>query len=152
MTKKTAILGCESTAEEVIAGHDLSGRCALVTGGSSGIGKETVRVLSKAGCRVWLTSRQEELGYTVIKSIEESNKGSSETSTVTPGKINFLKLDLADLNSARDAADEAAHELNQSGGLDYLVLNAGIMACPKFYTQQGLELQLGRLLGFTCKV
>ena len=45
------------TALEVIAGHDLHGRCAIVTGGAAGIGAETVHALATAGARVIIATR-----------------------------------------------------------------------------------------------
>lgn len=61
--------GFSSTAEEVIGDRDLTGKSALVTGGNSGVGKETVRALSKAGCRVWLCCRKMEAGEAAIAEI-----------------------------------------------------------------------------------
>src|SRR5207253_4755396 len=49
--------GARSTALEVIAGHDLYGREAIVTGGASGIGVETARALATAGARVVVAAR-----------------------------------------------------------------------------------------------
>ncbi|HET6981903.1 MAG TPA: SDR family NAD(P)-dependent oxidoreductase, partial [Myxococcaceae bacterium] len=46
-----------STADEVIRGHDLRGKTVIVTGGSAGIGLETTRVLSGAGARVIVPAR-----------------------------------------------------------------------------------------------
>ena len=51
-------LGAGSTADEVLAGVDLSGRLALVTGGYSGLGLETTRALVRAGARVVVPARR----------------------------------------------------------------------------------------------
>jgi NADPH-dependent 2,4-dienoyl-CoA reductase/sulfur reductase-like enzyme len=53
----------ESTADEVVAGIDLTGRRAIVTGGASGIGVETARALARAGAEVTLAVRNTEAGY-----------------------------------------------------------------------------------------
>ncbi|WP_194419530.1 SDR family NAD(P)-dependent oxidoreductase, partial [Escherichia coli] len=49
--------GPKTTADEIIAGRDLSGRVAIVTGGYSGIGLETARVLAGAGATVIVPAR-----------------------------------------------------------------------------------------------
>jgi len=54
----TTRFGAESTAAEVIDGIDLSGRRAIVTGGSSGIGIETARALASANAEVTLAVRK----------------------------------------------------------------------------------------------
>ena len=46
--------GFESTADEVLAGKDLHGRTALVTGGYSGLGRETARALAARGAHIIL--------------------------------------------------------------------------------------------------
>ena len=58
--------GRESTAAEVIAGIDLSGKTAIVTGGYSGLGLETVRALSSAGARVMVPARRPEHAREVL--------------------------------------------------------------------------------------
>src|SRR2546425_7668372 len=55
--RDTAKFGAETTASEVAEGIDLSGKMALVTGGSSGLGQETGRVLAARGAHVILTAR-----------------------------------------------------------------------------------------------
>ena len=54
----TTPFGAESTAADVIAGVDLTGRRAIVTGASSGIGVETARALASAGAEVTLAVRE----------------------------------------------------------------------------------------------
>jgi NAD(P)-dependent dehydrogenase (short-subunit alcohol dehydrogenase family) len=50
-----------STAEDVLAGVDLTGRRIVVTGGASGIGTETARVLAAAGAQVTRAARDPEV-------------------------------------------------------------------------------------------
>ena len=57
MTAITTPFGFESTAAEVIDGVDLTGKTAIVTGASSGIGVETARALAAAGASVTLAVR-----------------------------------------------------------------------------------------------
>ena len=56
-TRITSAFGANSTAREVAAGHDLSGRRAIVTGAATGIGVETARALAEAGAEVTLAVR-----------------------------------------------------------------------------------------------
>ena len=64
--------GAETTASEVAEGIDLRGKLALVTGGSSGIGQETARVLAERGAHVVLTARDVPKGEGVAAAIRES--------------------------------------------------------------------------------
>lgn len=63
-------LGFYTTATQALQGADLSGKTAVVTGGNSGIGAETVRALALAGARVLLLSRSIEAGEKVASSIK----------------------------------------------------------------------------------
>jgi NAD(P)-dependent dehydrogenase (short-subunit alcohol dehydrogenase family) len=116
----------ETTAAEVIAGIDLSGKRAIVTGGSSGIGTETARALASAGAEVTLAVRDVEAGTRVAGDI-----------IATTGNTNVFveQLDLSDQMSV------AAFVSRWSGPLDILVNNAGIMATPELRTKEGWELQ-----------
>jgi NAD(P)-dependent dehydrogenase (short-subunit alcohol dehydrogenase family) len=116
----------QSTAAEVIAGIDLSGKRAIVTGGSSGIGVETARALASAGAEVTLAVRNLEAGQRIAEDIIAST--GSKRVLVAP-------LDLADQASV--AAFAAAWE----GALHILVNNAGIMASPLMRTPEGWEMQ-----------
>ncbi len=64
--------GFDSTAAQVIEGIDLSGRRAIVTGGSSGIGKETARALASAGAEVTLAVRDTSGGGRAAASITDA--------------------------------------------------------------------------------
>jgi NAD(P)-dependent dehydrogenase (short-subunit alcohol dehydrogenase family) len=112
----TIPFGATSTAAEVIAGLDLTGRRAIVTGGASGIGAETARVLAAAGADVTIAVRDVETGRRL------------------PG-VHVAHLDLADPASI-DGFTNAWH-----GPLDILINNAGVMATPETRTPQGRELQ-----------
>ena len=113
--------GFRSTASEVLDGVDLSGRRAVVTGASSGIGVETARALAAAGADVVLAVRDPAAG--------------ERTAAAIGPRASAAVLDLADLESVR--AFVAAWD----GPLDILVNNAGIMATPEQHTPQGWELQ-----------
>jgi NAD(P)-dependent dehydrogenase (short-subunit alcohol dehydrogenase family) len=113
--------GFESTALEVVEGIDLTGRRAIVTGGSSGIGVETARALASAGAEVTLAVRNVEAGERVATEI---------------GASNVVYLELAKLASVE--AFVAAWD----GPLHILVNNAGVMAIPDLQLNaDGLEMQ-----------
>jgi len=123
----TTPFGFSSTAAEVIAGVDLSGKRAIVTGASSGIGVETARALADAGAAVTLAVRNTEAGERVAAEIQDSTGNSA----VTVGA-----LDLSDLTSAR------AFAAAWSGPLDILVNNAGVMAIQELtISASGHEMQ-----------
>jgi NAD(P)-dependent dehydrogenase (short-subunit alcohol dehydrogenase family) len=117
----TTPFNAESTAAEVIAGIDLTGRRAIVTGGASGIGVETARALAGAGAEVTLAVRSVEAGEKVAADIG--------------GSVLVAPLDLA------DQASVAAFVAGWDGPLNILVNNAGIMASPLMRTPQGWEMQ-----------
>lgn len=115
-----------STAEEVIAGVDLHGLRAVVTGASSGLGAETARVLAMAGAAVTLAVRDTAAGGRVADDIAAS--------TGEP-RATVAAIDLADPDSvARFARD-------WDGPLHLLVNNAGLVTAGLERTKEGWELQ-----------
>ena len=124
-------LGARSTAREVIAGHDLHGREAIVTGGASGIGIETVRALAMAGARVVLAARNRSQGEEVAAQLRRETGREA---------IEFATLDLASLGAVNSFV---AWFLALRRPLHLLINNAGIMATPFSRTSDGFESQLG---------
>jgi NAD(P)-dependent dehydrogenase (short-subunit alcohol dehydrogenase family) len=122
----TTPFGFGSTADDVAAGVDLAGKRAIVTGGASGIGTETARVLAQAGADVTLAVRNVEAGERVAREITAS--------TGNPN-LHVASVDVADLASVRSFADA------WTGPLHILVNNAGVMATPEGRTPAGVELQ-----------
>ena len=116
--------GYGSTAEDVTEGLDLTGKTFLVTGCNSGLGLETMRVLTKRGAHVIGTAR------TAAKA--------SEAGASVGGKTTGVACELAEPASVR-AAVERVKSLGTK--LDAIVCNAGIMALPKRETAHGYELQ-----------
>jgi len=117
----------DSTAAEVIAGVDLTGKRAIVTGASSGIGVETARALASAGAEVTLAVRDVEAGKRTASDI-----------TATTGNTNVSVAPL-DLNSH---ASITAFTKAWKGPLHILVNNAGIAAVPELTrTPEGWEKQ-----------
>ena len=129
MTRLQTRFGFGSTTSDVLAGVDLSGKTALVTGANAGIGHETARALASAGAAVVVAARRDPAGRDAAAQIAGST-GSQH--------VSHVQLDLADLESvARLRAD-------WDGPLHILVNNAGIMAVPELTrTAQGHELQFG---------
>lgn len=122
--------GATSTADEVLEGHDLTGRTILVTGGYSGIGRETARAMGAKGAHVIIAGRDE------AKLAETASELSDETGT----SFETLACDLASLDSVRQAGAEARDRFDK---IDVLINNAGVMACPKGETADGFERQFG---------
>jgi NAD(P)-dependent dehydrogenase (short-subunit alcohol dehydrogenase family) len=115
--------GYRSTAAEVLQGIDLGGRLAIVTGGYSGLGLETVRALSGAGAEVIVPARRPERAAEVLAGIE---------------RVRVEELDLADLASVRGFAQRV---LDAGRRVDILINNAAIMACPETRVGPGWEAQ-----------
>ncbi|MDN3654217.1 SDR family NAD(P)-dependent oxidoreductase [Ferruginibacter paludis] len=127
MTLIKTNFGFLSTADEVIQGIDLTDKRAIVTGGASGIGIETVKTLAKAGAEVTIAARNVEGGKEVADKI---------ISTTGNNKIYVAQLDLDNLGSINNFVD------NWKGALDILVNNAGVMAIPDLQkTPDGIEMQ-----------
>ena len=126
MSRFTTPFGYASTAAEVISGVDLSGRRAVVTGGASGIGVETVRALAGAGAEVTLAVRNTAGGERVAAGIIESTGNNH---------VFVAPIELADPVSVR------AFAASWTGPLHILVNNAGVMAEPLNRTPQGWEHQ-----------
>jgi NAD(P)-dependent dehydrogenase (short-subunit alcohol dehydrogenase family) len=123
----TQEFGEQTTAAEVLAGTDLTGRTALVTGVSAGLGVETTRALRQAGARVLGAAR--DLG-----------KARAALAAAGVDGVELVELDLADLESVDACAKQV---LSSQESLDLLINNAGVMAPPLTRTAQGFELQLG---------
>src|SRR4051794_38175197 len=72
MTPITTPFGFSSTADDVMAGTSLSGKRAIVTGASSGIGIETARALAGAGAQVTLAVRNVQAGSIAAADMAET--------------------------------------------------------------------------------
>jgi len=116
--------GFDSTAAEVIDGIDLSGKHAIVTGGSSGIGAETARALASAGAEVTLAVRNTSAG----------DRAAAGIAATTGHAVHVSRLDLA------DQASVAAFAADWTGPLDLLINNAGVILPRLQRTPQGWEM------------
>lgn len=127
MARITTPFGFHTTASEVLAGVDLSGQRAIVTGGASGIGLETSRALVNAGAEVTLAVRRPDAVQEIAHGLRAGGRGG----------VHVAALDLSELGSVRQFAAQ------WSGPLHMLVNNAGVMAIPDLeVTAQGWEMQL----------
>jgi NAD(P)-dependent dehydrogenase (short-subunit alcohol dehydrogenase family) len=108
---------------------DLSGRRTVVTGVTSGIGKQTALELARHGAEVVLAARSE----SKLDATEAAIMAAVPTAV-----LHRAIVDLSDLSSVRRAATRIA----EVGPLDLLVNNAGVMATPYSRTVDGFELQL----------
>ncbi|AMJ61455.1 SDR family NAD(P)-dependent oxidoreductase [Bosea sp. PAMC 26642] len=123
----TTPFGFQTTASDVVAGVDLTGKRAIVTGGASGIGIETARALASVGAEVTLAVRRPQDSELIAEEIRQSTQNR---------RVHVAPLDLVDPLSIQ--AFIAAWQ----GPLDILVNNAGIMALPELErTPQGWEMQ-----------
>ncbi|WP_232662633.1 SDR family NAD(P)-dependent oxidoreductase [Pseudonocardia sp. TRM90224] len=125
-TRITTPFDRSSTAAEVVAGIDLGGKRAVVTGAASGIGIETARALAAAGAEVTLAVRNLDAGKATADDI---------VATTGNSKIQVASLDLT------DRASVAGFVAAWDGPLHILVNNAGVMAAPETRTPEGWELQ-----------
>lgn len=116
----------KSTADEVLADIDMTGKTVVFTGGYSGIGLEGVRALAKKGAKVTVPARRLEAAQAALGGIQ--------------GDIEIAQMDLADLSSVRKFAADYA---DTGRSLDLLINNAGIMACPETRVGPGWEAQFG---------
>ena len=120
--------GAYTDARDVVAGHDLTGKVAIVTGGATGIGIETARALAEAGAEVVIAVRKPDLAEAAVADIAKTAKG----------KVSWSMLDLSSFQSIRAFAERWGER-----PLNLLINNAGVMACPLAYTEDGLEMQIG---------
>lgn len=110
---------------------DMTGKTIIITGATSGLGKEATRVLAGKNA-------------TVIMAIRNLSKGESVKNEIlkefSQAKISLIRLDLTSLESIHLFVNEFKQKYNQ---LNILINNAGIMACPYATTDDGFEIQMG---------
>jgi len=109
----------------------LDGKTVVITGGNTGIGKETAVDLAERGAKIIVGCRNLEKGKAALKEIQERSGSTS---------VFLEKLDLASLDSVRTFAESI---LRSESRLDILINNAGVMMCPYEKTKDGFEMQFG---------
>ncbi|CAM4315637.1 oxidoreductase [Deinococcus marmoris] len=131
MTTIASPLAPRATALEVVQGINLTGKTAVITGASSGIGVETARALLSAGASVILAVRDIGKGEKIAAELRESTGNQN---------AQVIELDLASLAQVREGA---ARILAAAPAIHMLINNAGIMATPQGQTPDGFETQFG---------
>lgn len=123
------VFSSKSTTDDVLAGIDLSGKLALVTGASSGLGVETARALAAKGARVVMAARD-------VPKIEQQ-------AAAIRAKHPAAQLEVMELHLDKPASVRAFAKafLAKHARLNMLVGNAGVMACPLMRTAEGWEMQ-----------
>ena len=129
MTLVKTPYGFSTDALEIVAGLDMRGKRAIITGGAAGIGVETARALASAGADVTLAVRRPEAAEDIAATLRRETGNTS---------IAVRALDVSDLESVQKFVS------GYDGPLHILINNAGIMATPDLQkTAQGFELQFG---------
>ncbi|CAK7209615.1 hypothetical protein SBRCBS47491_000503 [Sporothrix bragantina] len=106
----------------------LAGKVIFVTGGTNGLGRESVLAFAKHGpAHIYFTGRDAAAAASLAEAIKPFNVPST-----------FLELDMMSLSTVKAAVARFSHDR-----LDILMCNAGIMAKPPSLTKDGYELQFG---------
>jgi NAD(P)-dependent dehydrogenase (short-subunit alcohol dehydrogenase family) len=117
-----------TTADEVLAGIDLTGRQIVITGATAGLGLAAARAFARAGADITLTGRDAAKLAAARETVDADGSGTITTE----------QADLADLKAVAELAEKLKASLSR---LDVLVLNAGIMAAPLERSPEGHEMQ-----------
>lgn len=123
--------GHSSTADDVLAGKDLSGLTVFITGANSGLGQETARAMAACGAQVVLAGRDQAKLDASVAAIRAAQPGA---------QLETIICDLGSLASIRACGDAARARFTK---IDLLINNAGVMACPLMHTDDGFEMQFG---------
>jgi NAD(P)-dependent dehydrogenase (short-subunit alcohol dehydrogenase family) len=121
---KSVPFGARSTADNVLAGVDLTGKRFVVTGCNTGLGYETMSAFAANGA-------------TVIGLARSMDSARQACAQISPGCVP-VACDLSDLNSVA-AAVRTIHGLDAP--LDAIVANAGVANLPSLQTRYGIEMQ-----------
>ena len=134
----TTTFNSTSTADDVLAGIDLGGKRFLITGVSSGIGRETARALVARGASVTGTVKDPATAAQATSAVHEA--AAAAAAAQGGGEFQLRALDLASLHSVRACADRL---LADGLPFDAIIANAGVMATPFGRTEDGFETQFG---------
>lgn len=121
----------ETTALDIVAGADLGGKTCVITGASSGLGRESARALASTGAHVILAARN-------LEALSDTEAW--VRAEVADAKLSIVPLDLTSLASVASAAAQIS-ELTPA--VHVLMNNAGVMFTPFGRTAEGFETQFG---------
>ena len=110
---------------------DQKGKTIIITGSTSGLGKEASRVLAKKNATIIMAVRNTQKAEIVANEIRKE---------YPIAKIEIRNLDLGSLDSISSFAKGMLEDYRN---LDLLINNAGIMMCPYSKTKNGFEIQMG---------
>ncbi|XP_074598109.1 WW domain-containing oxidoreductase-like isoform X2 [Brevipalpus obovatus] len=116
-----------TTPSMILAGKDLTGKIAIVTGGNCGIGYETVKALAFHGAKVYVACRDLDRANSAMDILRQEKPSA---------QIIVMKCDLSSLNSVEEFANEFIQEKEK---LHFLICNAGIFGAPHTMTEDGFE-------------
>jgi NAD(P)-dependent dehydrogenase (short-subunit alcohol dehydrogenase family) len=127
----TLQFGASTSVDEIVRDLDLSTKRYVVTGASSGLGKECARALASRGAEVIFA----------VRSVDRGEAAAGDIRALIPdAKLAVRSVDLTSLASVRAFCDTLVQEYD---GLDGILANAGIMATDYGRTVDGFEMQLG---------
>jgi NAD(P)-dependent dehydrogenase (short-subunit alcohol dehydrogenase family) len=130
------------TAFQIIKDNDLIGKLKdktiLITGGTAGLGRETVMQLAKTGAQIYFTARNAEKAESVLQDIAKAAADGDKD--LEDAQVDWLKMNNMSLKSVREAAQDF---LRKSPRLDVLINNAGTSSKPYALTEDGFEEQFG---------
>jgi WW domain-containing oxidoreductase len=124
-----AQFGSRTSADEVVAGLDLTGRTIIVTGANTGIGEPTATALAGAGARVVFACRQAASGEAAA---------ARARARYSKCRAEFAELDLASFAGIRRFA-----ETLRADAIDALICNAGLSILDWAQTEEGFERTVG---------
>jgi NAD(P)-dependent dehydrogenase (short-subunit alcohol dehydrogenase family) len=110
---------------------DQKDRVAIITGATSGLGKEAARILAGKNSSVIMAVRNVKKGEGVAAEIRKN---------FPDADVTVREIDLTSLSSVKNFSDRFAEDYDR---LDNLINNAGIMFCPYSKTRDGFEVQMG---------
>jgi retinol dehydrogenase 12 len=112
------------------ANRDLTGKVIVLTGGSTGLGEQTLRVLATKGCTLIFGARDRQKSEAIAKDLQSRCKCS----------VLFFPLDLADKKSIEEFAEKVKESCKR---IDVLINNAGLICFKRKETKDGFEMTMG---------